>query len=236
MRKLKILSLTLLLLLSAVLFLSVYVAEATLHPKRKVISNRSLQIAHEVSRKYGCGLNDVQITASEGVALKAWFFDCKSSRVVLLLHGQADNRAGMMDYAQLLLRNRYSAVLPDLRAHGLSGGAVATYGLKEADDVHRWVQWLKKIRPDSSVYGLGGSIGAAILLQSLKNEDGFRAVVAESSFSNFREIGYDRLGKFFGSGSISRGFMRPIVSLAFTYSYLRYGIDLESVSPESVVA
>lgn len=59
---------------------------------------------------------------------------------VILLHGQAANRANMLGNADLLLRHGYAVLLPDARAHGESGGPIATYGVVEASDVRRWYE------------------------------------------------------------------------------------------------
>jgi hypothetical protein len=38
----------------------------------------------------------------------------------------------------MVLQQGYRVLLPDSRAHGESGGTLATYGLVERDDIHRW--------------------------------------------------------------------------------------------------
>jgi hypothetical protein len=53
-----------------------------------------------------------------------------------------DNRSGMTGYAELLL-NRDTASCSPTRAHGASGGELATYGLLERDDIRRWFEWLE---------------------------------------------------------------------------------------------
>ena len=103
-------------------------------------------------------------------------------------------RNRMLGYAQLFLRKGFSALVPDSRAHGASEGRFATYGYLEADDIHRWVSFLLEKQKATEVYALGESMGAAILLSSLQIETRFKAVVAESSFSNFKQIAKERMG------------------------------------------
>ena len=80
-------------------------------------------------------------------------------------------------------------------------------------------------------------MGAAQLLQSLQIEPNFCAVVAESSFSNFREIAYDRVGQFFRTGPwLGRTVLRPVVEVAFLYARRRYGVTMSNASPEEAVA
>src|SRR5207249_56488 len=121
------------------------------------------------------------------------------------------------------------------RAHGLSSG-LATYGLRESDDVHRWVSWLEDTYDPRCVYGLGESMGGAQLLQSLPKEPRFCAVVAESPFASFREVAYARFGRQFHTGPwLGSTFFRPTVEIGFLYVHLRYGLDMEEASPKQAV-
>ena len=65
---------------------------------------------------------------------------------------------------------------PDSRA------ALVTYGVKEAEDIHLWADYLYRTQDVQNLYGLGDSMGGAVLLQSLPLEPRFQAVVAESAF------------------------------------------------------
>jgi len=148
-----------------------------------------------------------------------------------------DNRSGMAGYAELLLKHGYSVLLPDARAHGASGGELATYGLLERDDIRRWFEWLELNQSPPCIFGLGESMGAAQLLQSLETEPGFCAVIAESSFSTFREIAYDRVGQLFQTGPwLGRSILWPVVEAAFLYSQWKYGLETAKISPEDEVA
>jgi alpha-beta hydrolase superfamily lysophospholipase len=120
-----------------------------------------------------------------------------NGNAVILLHGLGDNRLGTTTgYAELLLSRGFSVLLPDSRAHGSSGGDLATFGLLETGDIHRWLDWLEKTDHPDCIFGLGESMGAALLLQSLQAETRFCAVAAESSFASFREIGLRPHGPF----------------------------------------
>jgi pimeloyl-ACP methyl ester carboxylesterase len=75
-------------------------------------------------------------------------------------------------------------------------------------------------------------MGAAELLQSLSVESRFCAVAAESSFSSFRQIGYDRMGQHFHVGPwLGRSALYPVIEFAFLYVRWRYHFDLQEVSP-----
>jgi hypothetical protein len=78
-------------------------------------------------------LHDVAITTSDHVQLLAWYIRPlqENGNTVMLLHGLADNRLGTVGYAEILLAHGYSVLMPDARAHGISGGDLATYGVVE---------------------------------------------------------------------------------------------------------
>jgi uncharacterized protein len=234
----------LLLFLSLSAIAGVFLAEVTLHPGRHIESSEDEVEARNMARLHGSELADVAIPARDGAILRAWSIRPTNSNgnAVILLHGLADNRVGMTGYAELLLGRGFSVLMPDARAHGTSGGNLATFGLLESEDIHRWLDWLEQDWPEQNdhpdcIFGLGESMGAALLLQSLRSETRFCAVVVESPFASFREVGYDRVGQFFHTGPwLGRTVLRPIIEFAFVYARCKYNLDFEQVSPENAVA
>jgi dipeptidyl aminopeptidase/acylaminoacyl peptidase len=198
-----------------------------------VIPNRlspNADLAGELARATGSACASARVTADDGAALDGWVFTPRTSNGagVILLHGVGDTRRGMLSHARFLLRAGYTVLTPDARGHGASGGQYITYGVLEARDVHAWAEWLHTRRAVRRLYGFGASMGAAVLLQSLAVEPRFRAVVAESPFTTFEEIAYDRLGQASGAGRV---LLWPVVNLGFGYARVRYGVDLHSASP-----
>jgi hypothetical protein len=216
-----------------------FMAEMTLHPGR--IHPDQTRIA-AMYAQYGAQLQPVSIRAADGVELRAWYSvpAHDNGRAVILLHGIGDSRGGVAGYGQTFLQNGYRVLLPDSRAHGESGGDLATYGLRESDDIHHWVSLLYD-RGASCVYGLGDSMGAALVLESLRAEPRFCAVVADSGFSTFRSVAYDREGYFVGLGrfGLERVFGRTIgllpAEVGIRYAKSRYGVDLDQASPKDAL-
>lgn len=212
-------------------------AELQLHPWRRPLAHTAE--AAEIARsRFGAELANVQITASDGVSLDAWYLRPQhaNGRDVLLLHGVQDNREGVAGFAPVLLEQGYSVLLPDARAHGESGGEVATYGLLESDDIHRWVDWLYAKKRSRCVYGFGESMGAALVLDSLAAEDRFCAVVAESPFSSFRTVAYERAALYVNAPSwVGRTLLRLPVESGMLYAKIRYGLDFDTDSPVDAV-
>jgi hypothetical protein len=220
------------------IFAGILQTEGALRPGRRPVVHRP-EAAALVAREFGATLEDAEAVAADGVQLRGWFARPANSngRAVVLLHGVSDNREGMAGYALLFLRHGFSVLLPDARAHGDSGGELATYGVLEGADLGRWVAWLREDKSMTCVYGLGESMGAALVLESLRERAAFCAVAAESAFSSFREIAYDRLGQRFGAGDwLGRTLFRPIVEVGMVYARWRHGLDLEQASPRDAVA
>ena len=219
--------------------LGAFVAEATLHPGRRPLLPGDEIQGQTVAQRYNSDLTNVLITASEGTTLRGWYFHPRGNnkRIVMLLHGLSDNRLGMIGYAEILLRRGFGVLLPDARGHGASGGGVVTYGLLESADIHTWTRWIDENQHPNCIFALGESMGAAQLLQSLDADSEFCAVVAESPFSSFREIAYDRVGQFFRTGPwLGRTLLRPVIEAAFLYARWKYKLNFEQLSPEKMVA
>jgi pimeloyl-ACP methyl ester carboxylesterase len=215
----------------------IFVAEASLHLRRLPLRHRQ-QFAGIVHEKYHAELQDVSIKASDATVLKAWYVRPKNfnGNSVILLHGITDNREGVAGYGKLFLDHGYAVLLPDARDHGESGGDMATYGIREAGDVHDWVSWMYAHDPPACVYGFGESYGAALILQSLDKEPRYCAVAVESSFSTAREMSFERvsgplhLGPWFG-----RTLGWPVIQSALIYAKIRYHVDLLQPSPLAAI-
>lgn len=211
-------------------------AELTLHPYRRHLDDRALFAERYAG--FGAQLQDVTLRAGDGAVLRAWYSvpEHNNGRAVILLHGVGDNREGVAGYGDMFLAQGYSILLPDSRAHGESGGRIATYGLLEADDIHRWVSWLYE-RGATCVDGFGESMGAALVIESLRAEPRYCAIVADSPFSTFRAVAYDREGFYVGIGRPAgeRWFGRTIgllpTELALLYARERYGVNLLRANP-----
>jgi pimeloyl-ACP methyl ester carboxylesterase len=218
----------------------ILMARLTLCPMRLPMPSKARIAA--MYAPYGADLQSVVIQAADGVELHAWYSvpEHQNGQAVILLHGIGDNRGGVAGYGQAFLRQGYRILLPDSRAHGESGGAVATYGLRESDDIHRWVSWLYG-KGASCVDGFGESMGAALVLESLRSESKFCAVVADSAFSDFRSVAYDREGYFVGAGrfGMERGVGRTVgllpAEIGLLYVRWRYGMDLRRANPVDAV-
>jgi uncharacterized protein len=213
-------------LLIGAVVVPVFIAEGSLHIYNRIVPD-SLA-ADYLARQNDATWQPAVLKAADGIQLQAWFFRPAefNGGAVLLLHGVADTRLGMTGHLQYLLGSGYAALMPDARGHGSSGGGLVTYGLKEARDTAMWAQWLDGQPGVKRIYGLGESMGAGVLIQSLAYNPDFRAIVAECSFATFEDVAEYRVGS-----RLLPSFARPVVRMASWYSRLRYGVDVMQASP-----
>jgi uncharacterized protein len=205
-------------------------AENALHAR--TVGRYGLNTPGLIDSDTGSTHQDVQIKAADGTELQAWLFlpARPHPNCAILLHGVGDTRGGMQSLIRMLLRHDYAVLAPDSRTD------LVTYGVLEAPDVHLWVDYLYNTQKVQNLFGLGESMGAAVLLQSLPLEPRFRAVVAESSFSTFTGVARDRIQQNLNGNSWPvRAIAVPIVSSGLLYTRLRYGVDLSRASPIEAV-
>src|SRR6267154_3673101 len=186
---------------------------AFLHPIRRELTTELIREADASFAVTGASREDFDVPAQDGTLLRGWKVRPKNpnGNWVLLFHGVADNRIGVASHSVFLLRAGYSVVMMDARAHGASGGPIATYGWLERNDTRaiidalisselepcfflKWSALCRGGRAPSHIFALGESMGAGIALQSAAADPRIEAVVAEASFANMREGAYDYAG------------------------------------------
>lgn len=182
----------------------------------------------------GFGWRTAQVNTSDHLRLRAWLFTPPhpNGGAVILMHGVTGSRIDMLPHAAYLLRAGYTVLTPDNRGRGTSEGHIVTYGLREADDVHRWASLLLAEPEVHRLFGLGVSMGASSLLESLPAEPRFRAVVADCPFADFESVAYHRLALL---THLPEPLFWPVVQLGFSYTQLLYRIDLHAASPATVI-
>jgi uncharacterized protein len=171
-------------------------APSFLHPIRRPLTPDLVQQADASFAQIGVRRQPFDVRAPDGVLLCGWKVPAAhpNGSWVLLFHGVADNRMGVLEHALILLRAGYGVTLMDARAHGESGGAMSTYGWLERNDTRIIVDALVAQEHPAHIFALGESMGAGIALQSAAADPRIEAVVAESSFASLREASDDYAG------------------------------------------
>jgi uncharacterized protein len=226
-----------LLLMPAPAFAGGLFASFILHPIRREIAAAQVADADRSFAQHDATREDLAITAPDGVILRGWKVRPAQPNGdwVLLLHGRSQNRLSMIGYANFLLASGYSVVMMDARAHGKSGGTIATYGHVERYDVRAIIDALTLAEHPNRIFAMGESMGAAVALQSAAIDPRIDAVVAEGAFRNLHEVIFDYAGLRL-SAFLGKTFFRPAAMMAVHETEHQAGFRFDEVSPEAAVA
>jgi pimeloyl-ACP methyl ester carboxylesterase len=209
--------------------LGIAITEGALHPYRRLPGPEDAAAARRVAAETGATVTDVPLIAHDGIVLAAWSFTRPSDSrgTVVVLHGIGDTRSSQLPLAALLLSDGYRVLVPDARAHGTSGGVMATAGIAEAADLREWTEWVRQQHPDECVFAIGTSYGGAALLQSLDRAS-YCAAAVEAPFVSAYSMAFYWLG---GRAPlfVRWAAMGPIVEAGFAYARWHYGLRLRSL-------
>jgi pimeloyl-ACP methyl ester carboxylesterase len=89
-------------------------------------------------------MTEVEIRSKEGLKLVGEFFNFGHKKTVIILSGRCECCWYGYYYALPYLKANYNVLVIDARAHGNSEGKYSTAGIKESDDVVRWMEYLQK--------------------------------------------------------------------------------------------
>ncbi|CAI1491971.1 Hydrolase of the alpha/beta superfamily [Thermococcus nautili] len=164
------------LLIVAFLAFSAFVAYKMVKPPRF--------IGDWTPKDLGYDYEDVTIETQDGLKLSAWWIP-NEGPVVMPLHGYTRSRwdeVYMKQTIEFLLKEGYSVLVFDFRAHGKSEGKFTTVGDRELIDVLSAVDWLKKNHPEKAekIGLIGFSMGAVVTIRALAEDEGITCGVADS--------------------------------------------------------
>lgn len=195
---------------------------ATCHPLRVAIAQTDRQ---DLASATGA-VEDVDLTASDGVVLHGWFVPPKNGCVVVMGHGLGETRTRFLFDAKMLARHGCGALLFDWRAHGESGGDTATWGDREQLDFSAAIGFAAK-RPDvdpTRIVGCGFSIGASAVAVEAASDPRVRGVILLAVWPSLSdEIDY----KARHFGALSR--------LPARWGIAHAGVDFDRVRPIDVI-
>src|SRR3984885_14152521 len=232
MRSFTCIAIVLLALLSAASgYIGNAIGRGVLHPANH--NPERVEETEQTLQRTSAVKTDFTVRASDGVELRGWKVVPPSANGdwVLLFHGVSDNRTGNLCQAEFLLRHGYSVVMMDSRAHGKSGGDMATYGWKERFDTVAITDALYASEKVRHLCAHGVSMGAAIALQSAAVEPRIAAVSAEDPFASLREVSYDYAGLDV-SPLIGKTLLRPASIFAMRAVARTGGFGPDAVSPQ----
>ena len=135
----------------------------------------------------GLAYEEVGLTSTDGIRLKAWWVPAEGSRrTAVLVHGWGGDKSDehVLKTAPIYHREGYNALIIDLRAQGESGGGRRTLGYREVRDVYGALRWLegRGYRPEDTVLH-GWSMGGATVVRAAPGT-GVAAVVQEAGYAD----------------------------------------------------
>ena len=172
-------------------------------------------------------VENVTITADDGVKLAGWLMPRAGAPAVVLLHGYPAEKADMLPIAAALAP-RFTVLLLDQRYFGASGGRATTIGFRERDDLRRAIDFLAA-RELGPVGVFGFSLGGAVALMAAAEDPRIRAVAAYAPFADLKSLA-DELYGWLGP------LKHPFVLLLRAWSRLFLGHDITTLSPERAAA
>jgi pimeloyl-ACP methyl ester carboxylesterase len=132
----------------------------------------------------GPAARSFKFCTDRGVKLGAWYCPAlPKSPLVILFHGYAGEKSGMLAEAKAFLDLGCSVLLVDFRGSGESSESYTTIGYVEAEDVAAAARFARKQFSPSTVILYGQSMGGAAILRAV-HSCGLRpdAIVVESVF------------------------------------------------------
>ena len=149
----------------------------------------------------GLQYRDQYFTSSDGTRLHGWWLPAegKAQGTVLLLHGNAENISTHIGSVYWLPAQHYNVFLFDYRGYGLSAGEPSLDGaMMDVKSALRWLLARKDLDPGRIiVFGqsLGGALGVYALASTGMSHK-IRALILDSTFSDYHRIARDKLSSF----------------------------------------
>ncbi len=157
----------------------------------KLISNpiETRRLPGRTPIDFGIVYDDVAMVTSDGLRLTAWSIPSQNGALVIAQHGYKADRGEMLNEAAMLQRHGYGVLIPAMRAHDLSDGAMISFGAHEIEDLQRWFEFASALPDvDAARIGiLGNSLGGTLAIQMAARTPGVRAVVTNAAFSSLAD-------------------------------------------------
>ena len=135
---------------------------------------------------------EVSITTFDGLKLSGTWLDVENPKgTIILAHGYRSCK--LVEFSMVLDFYRsygLNILLPDQRAHGKSEGRLITFGVKECQDMKKWIDWVNAQQDNKPIIMSGLSMGASTVLFLADEElpTNVKGIIADCGFTSPWEI------------------------------------------------
>ena len=135
------------------------------------------------------GITDLNLTASDGVAIHGWFIPAPTGQVtVLLLHGNAGNISHRLEKIEILHEAGAAVCIIDYRGYGRSAGTPNEAGTyRDARAAYEYLTKTMKLAPRNIIV-YGESLGSAVAVE-LATRVPVGGVIIEEAFTSMPDVG-----------------------------------------------
>ncbi len=174
---------------------------------------------------FGIDYDQFTVTGADNAKISCWFIPAMQSKaVVIVSHGVADGKSGLLTCVLPFIKSGFSIVMYDLRHHGESTGDFCTLGYYETNDLLLLTDYVKKNLADGKPLCYWGfSLGATISILAVSKRNDVKAVVARSPFENIRNVVKHYAWKFYYMPYF------PVVPLALKFFEWKTGAKVDDV-------
>ncbi|MCI0714318.1 MAG: alpha/beta fold hydrolase [Chloroflexi bacterium] len=137
------------------------------------------------------GFTTVELKASDGTRLAAWYLPPQNGIAIILLPGAGGTRKGLVSRAEMLAENGYGVLALDPRGVGESDGQTNRFGWEGSADVSGAVEYLMAQSDVQVIGGWGISMGGEILLGAIGEHPQLAAVVTDGATARCYEEKFD---------------------------------------------
>ena len=135
---------------------------------------------------------DVFITSKDGLKLHGVWVPAENPRgTIILAHGYRSTK--LVDFGVAFPyyhEHGFNVLSPDHRAHGQSQGRFITFGVKESDDILRWIRYHNQSFGEIPVFLSGLSMGAStvMFLADAQLPENVKGTIADCGFTSPKDI------------------------------------------------
>lgn len=135
-------------------------------------------------------LEQIYITARDGIKLHGWYLPCEkpTDKLVIIGHGYTSKGIDSAAHAYFFSRMGFDCLMPDHRAHGDSEGDYIGFGILDRYDCRSWIEYVKeRFGEDKKILLHGTSMGATTVLMTAALpdiSDSVKGVISDCAYTS----------------------------------------------------